>query len=71
MKKGQNHDMALFAALAALAFLLIGAALSGPSEEDLQRQQYCDMVAMNKQDPETGWPDFHGTFEQECKEHAR
>ena len=57
----------------AIAVIILGAlvllalsALGDKKEEDIQLRQYCDLVALGKADPDLGWPDFKGTFNQHC-----
>ncbi len=33
---------------------------------NLEQQRYCEMVALNKAEPEYGWPDFKDSFDTEC-----
>lgn len=41
-------------------------ACSGPDELEAQQRKYCGMVALNRADPTVGWPDYNGTFDEEC-----
>lgn len=34
--------------------------------DDMEQKQYCEMVAMYDEEAGIGWPDFKGTFEDEC-----
>jgi len=56
----------LWLALLALALVVLAAValLPGPRNDD--QDEYCRMVAAHKQDPATGWPDFHHTYDTEC-----
>lgn len=57
-----------------LGFFLLGVALAlaiaaigeDPDGAQAELRQYCKMVALNRQDPDLGWPDFHGTYDSEC-----
>lgn len=41
--------------------------------EDDQREQreevalYCDMVELHQRNPELGWPDYRGIYDEVCK----
>lgn len=52
----------MLACLAALAWIA-----GGEADEDLEQRRYCEMVALYKQDPSTGWPDYKGTYNSECR----
>lgn len=58
----------LYVGLVVAALVLGVLALGGfkDAAEDLEQRQYCELVALHKANPDLGWPDFHGTFEQEC-----
>lgn len=63
----RNHlrdFLALFVFLIGLAILGL---MSGPTEEGFQQARYCYMVALYKNDPSKGWPDYEGTFAQHCR----
>lgn len=63
------HQKNLAVLLLVLAgFTLVGVLHScdGPSAEDLQQAEYCRMVALYRDDPSTGWPDYEGSFRQHC-----
>ena len=37
-------------------------------DEELARDEhYCFMVELNKQDPDNGWPDFNGNYDEVCR----
>lgn len=46
--------------------LLIGWAMDGKHAEDLEQEQYCEMVALYRADPTVGWPDFNESYDREC-----
>jgi hypothetical protein len=50
--------------LALLAVLFIA---GGEADEDLEKRRYCEMVALYLDDPSTGWPDYRGTYNSECR----
>lgn len=61
-----HRDTAPIAVLAALILLVVGIGLSvgGESEEQLQRDHYCEMVEIYEQTGgEFGWPAFDGECE--------
>lgn len=41
---------------------------SGPTAEDVDQAQYCDMVHLGKTsgDPAIGWPDYKRTYDKWC-----
>lgn len=41
---------------------------SGPTEEEIHLRRYCDMVALHKENPEVGWPDYDKVFDKLCNE---
>lgn len=50
-----------------VAAVIAAAVLSvGPGEEQADQDQYCEMVALNKQDPSVGWPDYNHNYEEVC-----
>lgn len=56
-------------AVLALVFILLGAEAVkdfGKFGENMEQKQYCDLVALHKQNPDLGWPDYAGTFNAEC-----
>ena len=64
-------DWSLLAILAAwIAAVILGLWLfgSGPTEEEIHLRQYCAMVALNKKEPELGWPDYDKAFDKQCNE---
>jgi hypothetical protein len=30
-------------------------------------EHYCFMVELHKQDPDNGWPDFNGNYDEVCR----
>lgn len=36
------------------------------SDEELEEQQYCDMVRAHMRDKNVGWPDFKGIYKETC-----
>jgi len=54
--------------LAVVALLLAYAYTSAEdvSDEQPELEFYCEMVELNKSDPEVGWPDFKGLANTEC-----
>lgn len=55
-----------FLILGIVAGLTVSAVLSGPDELEMEQRQYCEMVALNREDPTLGWPDFNNTYDSEC-----
>lgn len=54
-------------ALGALVIFTLGHA-SGPDDRDIALTEYCSMIALHKESGgEFGWPDFKGTYEDDCK----
>lgn len=54
-------------ALAGLTIYTISHA-SGPDDRAMAWVEYCEMVALYKDTRgEYGWPDYKGTYEEECK----
>lgn len=54
-------------ALGALIIYTLGHA-SGPDDRDIAWTEYCSMVALHQETTgQFGWPDFKGTYEDECK----
>ena len=54
-----------------LAAVVVAVLVVGKFDRDAQRmeqRQYCDMVALGKQDPDLGWPDFRNVFDAQCNE---
>lgn len=35
-------------------------------EADRSAEVYCEMVRIHKENPEFGWPDFRGTYDEFC-----
>lgn len=58
----------LYVALVVAALVAGVLAISGFEDgaQAIEQRQYCELVALHKANPDLGWPDFHGTFEQEC-----
>ncbi len=46
--------------------LLIGTSTES-TDEELDQQQYCEMVRAHMKDKETGWPDFNGNYKEVCE----
>lgn len=62
----QSHLVYLLIALFGVSILAAIITGDGPTEEDLRMAEYCRMVALYRDDPSTGWPDYEGTFAQQC-----
>lgn len=54
-----------FFVVGVLLVLLYGAATT-PDELALEEAQYCEMVALYRHDPTTGWPDFRHNYAEVC-----
>lgn len=39
---------------------------TGPDPIDQEQAMYCEMVALNKQDPSVGWPDYNHNYQEVC-----
>lgn len=37
------------------------------SDEELEQEQYCEMVRTHMRDKNMGWPDFNGNFKEVCE----
>lgn len=61
--------MAVAAIIIALLFLV--ATDADTTEEELEQQQYCDMVRAHMKDKSVGWPDFNGNFKEVCEEEKK
>lgn len=59
-------DRALLAVAAVISGLLV--MRSGPTAEEADLAQYCDMVHLGKTsgDPAIGWPDYKRTYDKWC-----
>lgn len=58
-----------FGPVAAGLLLLAAYGLVGSSDVESERadaELYCDMVKLNKHDPQKGWPDYKGTYDDYC-----
>lgn len=58
-----------YALLFVVLLMVAAAALLrfGGTAEDMEQRQYCRMVALfEAEGPDVGWPDYRGSFEQEC-----
>lgn len=49
-----------------VAILLAAKACAGPDPIDQEQAMYCEMVALNKQDPSVGWPDYNHNYQEVC-----
>lgn len=54
-----------------LATLLVLALWSAVSNMDMEDEEaandlYCSMVALNKSQPDKGWPDYKGIYQTAC-----
>ena len=57
----------LLIGLGALIIYTLGHA-SGPDDRDLAWVEYCEMHSLYKATGgESGWPDYKGTYEEDCK----
>lgn len=53
-------------AVGVAAGLVLSSMASGPDPLTREQAMYCEMVEINKQDPELGWPDYNHTYNKEC-----
>ena len=68
MKRKTENIIVVASALAIAAALLYMDNLMGvPDPFEVDRANYCSMVALNKSDPELGWPDYNNSYDKECK----
>lgn len=63
MNKRTKLGYFLFGVVLALAVAAMG---NDPDGEQAELQMYCDMVELNRQDPDKGWPDFNESYDREC-----
>ena len=63
-----HNNSVLYVALTVVFLILAAMAISGFKDDALamQDRQYCDLVALHKQNPDLGWPDFDKRFERDC-----
>lgn len=55
--------------VALLGLMFAGFCLVGIMERQDQlkaMEQYCELVAMHKFDPDVGWPDYNNVFDEQC-----
>jgi hypothetical protein len=68
--KNTAHDPISLLIIATLLMLSAMLALSWRdmlrADTELEQLSYCQMVALHKQDPSKGWPDFKDSFESSC-----
>ena len=65
----QKYGPQIFTVIAALiVFILMGFVSSLDQQSAVsEAETYCDMVQQHKLNPETGWPDYRGTFNEMCR----
>lgn len=52
----------------AIAIFMLGQCCKVDQQE---QKLYCDMVALHKDHPDQGWPDFHHNYDSVCGNHGR
>lgn len=50
-----------------LFFVLTIAFMNDAEEAEKADDLYCEMVKMHLSDPSTGWPDYKGVYDAQCK----
>lgn len=63
MKTRHKIGYLLLGVILALALTVVG---DDPDGAEANARQYCEMVALNRADPDLGWPDFNKSYDREC-----